>query len=281
MILANIELPLLIVYILMGIGFIIMIWGLKNQNTKPSARLFIFLGVALVIGGVVGRMCISPSKTDNARFSRNTRIFQDAKVEKAAEYITERFKENGATVAFLIDDESNSDPESENFVMLESLQKRLNEKGAVWTEVLVVGEKSVDKKGVEKRDDPMDAAIMNKKLNQVYDKVDIVVNFAGLPRSISELKKITFLTKKNTATGKNNMLLMSCTGLPFVEQDMFKSGRVCAIIDSSSEEGSSFNIRKDSVSRNLSEVFDTFFTLITPQTLSDFISDNPNYFVSK
>ena len=279
MILANIELPLLIVYILMGIGFIIMIWGLKNQNTKPSARLFIFLGVALVIGGVVGRMCISPSKTDNARFSRNTRIFQDAKVEKAAEYITERFKENGATVAFLIDDESNSDPESENFVMLESLQKRLNEKGAVWTEVLVVGEKSVDKKGVEKRDDPMDAAIMNKKLNQVYDKVDIVVNFAGLPRSISELKKITFLTKKNTATGKNNMLLM--TGLPFVEQDMLKSGRVCAIIDSSSEEGSSFNIRKDSVSRNLSEVFDTFFTLITPQTLSDFISDNPNYFVSK
>ena len=55
-----------------------------------------------------------------------------------------------------------------------------------------------------------------------------VVNFAGLPSSTAELKKITFLTKKNVATGKNNMLLMNDGGLPYVEQDMLKSGRVCA-----------------------------------------------------
>ena len=280
MILANIELPILIVYILMVIGFIIMIWGVKNQNTKSSARIFIALGVLMVLGGVVGRMFISPKKSENARLTKNARIFQDAKAERASEYIAERFHENGATVAFLIDEVSFSDSESENYMMLESFKERLKDRGVAWSEVLIVGETSIDKKtGAEKRESSTDATIMNKKLNQVYDKVDMVINFVGLPRSAADLKKISFLTKKNTATGKNNMLLMNDTGLPFVEQDMLKSGRVCAIVRGFGE--TTFNIRKDSVPKDLSETFDSFFFFLNPSTLSEFLTENPNYFVSK
>ena len=281
MILANIELPVLIVYIVMAVGFIVMVWGIKNQNTKPNARIIMYLGVVMVLGCVIGRMFISPKKSENARFERNARIFQEAKAEKAAEYISERFQENGATVAFLIDDASNSDSASENYAMLEILKERFKDHGIACADVLVVGEKSVDKKtGAEKVENPTDATIMNKKLNQVYDKVDMVVNLVGLPRSVADLKKITFLTKKNTTTGKNNMLLMCDTGLPFVEQDMLKSGRVCAIVRSSGDESAEFNIRKDSAPKNLSDTFDIFFSFINPGTLSGFISENPNYFVS-
>ena len=281
MLFANIELPILIVYVLMVIGFIIMVWGIKCQNTNPNARIFTALGIILVIGGTVGRLFISPKNSENARLEKNATLFQNAKAEKAAEYIAGRFREEGGTVAFLIDDESNNNSSSDNYIMLEYLQKALPEKGVSWSDVIIVGETTVDKKtGEEKRNDPLDAAIMKKKLDQVYDKVDIVVNFVGLPRSISDLKKISFLTKKNASSGKNNMFLMTDTGLAFVDQDMLKSGRVCGIIRNSSEESMSFNIRKDTVPKDLSKAFDTFFLLISPETVSDFIDRNPNYFVS-
>ena len=282
MILANVELPVLSVYILMVIGFIVMVWGIKNLNTKPIARIIMIAGVAMVIGGAVGRFFVSAEKSEDARLAKNVRIFQMAKAEKAASYIAERFSENGGTVAFLIDELSYEDSSSDDHFVLEELQKRLDEKGVSWTEVLTVGGTGFDKKtGEEIREDPTDAAIMKKKLDQVYDKVDIVVNFAGLPSSVSELKKITFLTKKNTATGKNNMLLMSDTGLPYVEQDMLKKSRVCAIIDYVSEAGVSFDIQKNSAPKDLSEAFDLHYFLINGDTLSEYVSENPNYFVTK
>ena len=165
---------------------------------------------------------------------------------------------------------------------MEEIQKRLEEKGATWTEVLTVGEMGTDKKtGEERMEDPTDAAIMKKKLDQVYDKVDIVVNFVGLPSSVSDLKKITFLTKKNTSTGKNNMLLMCDIGLPYVEQDMLKKSRVCAIIDYISDAGSTFDMQKNSAPKDLSEAFDLFYFFINGDTLSEYIGENPNYFITK
>lgn len=282
MIFANVELPILAVYIVMVVGFIVMVWGIKNQNTKSNARIVMFVGVAMVIGGVVGRFCVSPEKSEDARLAKNARIFQCAKAERAASYIAERFQENGATVAFLIDETSNNDSTSDNYRVMEEIQKRLEEKGATWTEVLTVGEMGTDKKtGEERMEDPTDAAIMKKKLDQVYDKVDIVVNFVGLPSSVSDLKKITFLTKKNTSTGKNNMLLMCDIGLPYVEQDMLKKSRVCAIIDYISDAGSTFDMQKNSAPKDLSEAFDLFYFFINGDTLSEYIGENPNYFITK
>lgn len=282
MILANVELPILAVYILMAVGFIVMVWGIKNQNTKPSARLVMILGAVMVVGGVVGRFLVSPEQSEDARVMKNARIFQMAKAEKAASYIADRFQENGGTVAFLIDEASYNDSESNNHFVMEELQRRLEEKGVTWTEVLTVGEMGVDKKTGEARlEDPTDATIMKKKLDQVYDKVDIIVNFAGLPSSVSELKKITFLTKKNTSSGKNNMLLMCDTGLPYVEQDMLKKNRVCAIIDYISEGSVPFDMQKNSAPKDLSKAFDLLYYLIDADTLSNFIEANPNYFITK
>ena len=282
MILANVELPVLAVYIVMAVGFIVMVWGIKNLNTKSSARIVMIAGAALVVGGVVGRFFVSAEKSEDARLAKNARIFQMAKAEKAAAYIVERFQEDGATVAFLIDEASNNDESSDNHFVMEELQKRLEEKGASWSEVITVGEMGVDKKtGEERLEDPTDAAIMKKKLDPLFDKVDIVVNFAGLPSSLSELKKITFLTKKNTATGKNNMLLMTDTGLPYVEQDMLKKSRVCAIIDYVRDGGSVFDLQKNSAPKDLSEAFDLSFYFINADTLDEYIAENPNYFVTK
>ena len=280
MIFASVELPVLSVYIVMAIGFIVMVWGIKNMNTKSNARIIMILGSVIVFGAVVASFFVSGAKSEDARFERNGRIFQTAKAEKAASYIADRFPGGGA--AFLIDDESNGNTESENYFILQELQRRLSEKGVSCDDVIVVGELTTDKKtGEEVRVDPTDAAIMKKKLDSVYDKVDIVVNFAGLPSSTAELKKITFLTKKNTASGKNNMLLMTDSGLPYVEQDMLKKGRVCAIVDSISDAGSTFDLQKDSAPKDLSDAFDLFYFLITPDTLDEYISENPNYFITK
>ena len=281
MIFANIELPILAVYIVMAVGFIVMVWGAKNLNKKSNARIIMIVGVVMVLGGVGGRFCVSAEKSEDARLEKNAHIFLTAKADMAANYIADRFSDGG-TVAFLIDDESYNDSSSDTRFVLDELQKRLGDKGVTLDEVLIVGEMGVDKKtGEEKREDPTDATIMKKKLDQVYDKVDIVVNFVGLPGSAADLKKITFLTKKNTATGKNNMLLMTDTGLPYVEQDMLKKSRVCAIIDYISSAGSEFDMQKNSAPKDLYDAFGLFYYFINADTLDSYIAENPNYFVAK
>ena len=102
MILASIELPVLIVYIVMAIGFIGLIWGAKNQNTKANARIVMFASVALVIGAVAASFLVSGTKSEDARLMRNVKQFQTAKAEKVASYISDRFP--GGAVAFLIDE---------------------------------------------------------------------------------------------------------------------------------------------------------------------------------
>ena len=281
MILADIEPTVLAVYIAMAVGFIVMVWGIKNQNKKSNARIIMVLGAVIVFGAVAGSFFVSGAKSEDARLAKNARVFLNAKAEKAATYIADRFPEEGSA-AFLIDDESYSSSDSDTAIVLQELQSRLSAKGISCGDVIIVGELGVDKKtGEEKRDDPTDATIMKKKLDTVYDKVDVVVNFVGLPGSLSDLKKITFLTKKNTATHKNNMLLMCDNGLPYVDQDMLKSGRVCAIIDYVSAAGDAFDMQKNTAPKDLSEAFDYFYYLICPDTLDSYISDNASYFITK
>lgn len=285
MILANIELPVLIVYIVMAVGFIVMVWGIKNINTKSSGRLVMILGALLVFGAFAASFFVSGAKSEDKRLDRNARTFLLAKAEKAATYIADRFPEEG-TAAFLIDEASYNDSDSDVHLVLDEIQKRLSDKGISCGDVLIVGESKevVDKKTGETNtviEDPTDAANMKKALDQVYDKVDIVVNFVGLPSSVADLKKITFLTRKNAATGKNNMILMCDNGLPYVEQDMLKANRVCAIIDYVSAAGQDFDMQKDSAPKDLLDAFELMFFFVNADTLGDFISENPNYFITK
>ena len=285
MILANIELPVLIVYIVMAVGFIVMVWGIKNQNTKSIARIVMILGALVVFGAFAASFFVSGAKSEDKRLDNNARTFLIAKAERAATYIAERFPDEGSA-AFLIDEASYNDSASDIHFVLDEVQKRLSEKGVSCGEVYIVGESKqvIDKKTGEENtviEDPTDAAIMKKKLDQAYDKVDIVVNFVGLPSSVADLKKITFLTRKNTATGKNNMLLMCDDGLPYVEQDMLKAGRVCAIIDYVSSAAQDFDMQKDSAPKDLSDAFNLMFFFVNPENLEEFISDNPNYFITK
>jgi len=284
MILADIELPVLIVYAVMVVGFIVMVWGIKNLNKKSIARIVMIIGAVIVFGAFAASFTVSGAKSEDARLEKNANRFLSAKAEKVASYIADRFP--GGVVAFLIDETSYNDSNSENHFLLEDIQSRLTEKGVSYEETLVVGlsKQVIDKKTGEENtvvDDPTDATIMKKQLDQVNDKVDFVVNFAGLPSSLTELRKITFLTRKNTATGKNNMILLSDTGLPYVEQAMLKSGRVCAIIDYPNEDGENFNMHKDNAPKDLSEAFDYMYYFINPDTIDSFIMENPNYFITK
>ena len=284
MILASIELPVLIVYIVMAIGFIGLIWGAKNQNTKPNARIVMFASVAVVIGAVAASFMVGGAKSEDARLMRNVKQFQTAKAEKVASYIADRF--SGGAVAFLIDESSLGVPANEygNSFVLEELQKRLSEKGISVGDTLVVGKSKevVDKSGQASTvvEDPTNAKIMKTNLDTVYDKVDIVINFVGLPDSLSDLRTITFLTRKNTATGKNNMLLLSDLGLPYVEQDMIKSGRVSAIIEYLNDEGAEFDMQKDDAPKDLDEAFDYQYFLLDKDTFSQFIEENEKYFIT-
>ena len=285
MILANIELPVLIVYIVMAVGFIVMVWGIKNMNKKSIARILVIVGAVVVFGAFAASFKVSGAKSEDARLVRNAQTFLSAKAEKVATYVTDRFPD-GATVAFLIDEESNNNSDSDNAFVLKELQKRLEEKGATCEEVLIVGETKevTDKKTGETStvtEDPTDAAAMKKALDQVYDKVDMVVNFVGLPSSLADIRKINFLTRKNTATGKNNMIVLNDMGLPYVEQDMLKKGRVCAIIDDVSERGANFDMQKDNAPKDLYEAFDYVYFFLNPDTLSEYIEANPNYFITK
>jgi len=285
MILASIELPVLIVYILMAIGFIGLIWGVKNMSTKPNARIIMYGSVVLIIGAVAASFMVSGEKTEDARLVRNVKQFQTAKAERVASYIADRF--SGGDVAFLIDESSLNVPleDYSNSFVLEEIKNRLSEKGVSVGDTLIVGESKqvVDKSGEEKTvvEEPTNAKIMKSKLDSVYDKVDIVVNFVGLPDSLSDLRTITFLTRKNTATGKNNMLLLSDRGLPYVDQDMIRNGRVCAVLDYLSEEGAAFDMQKDTAPKDLDEAFDYNYFLLDQNSLSSFIDKNEYYFVTQ
>ena len=285
MIFAAIELPVLIVYIVMAIGFVALIWGVKNLNTKANGRIIMIVGAVLVLGAVAASFMVSGTKSEDARMMKNIKVFQMAKAEKAASYIADRFP--GGTAAFLISESASQVPTEEflDSYVLEELQSRLSDKGVTPGEVLIVGRSKevVDKSGQSSTvvEDPTNPKIMKSTLDTVYDKVDIVVNFVGLPNSLSDLRTITFLTRKNTATGKNNMLLMTDLGFPYVEQDMIKNGRVSAIIDYIGESDELFDMHKENAPKDLEDAFDYQYMLIDKDSISSFVSDNPKYFVSK
>lgn len=203
----------------------------------------------------------------------NANAFRSAKVEKTVSYIADRFP-NGS-VAFMIEETFYNNSDSEQRILLDEIRKRLVEKGLICDEILIVGESG-------QTADPLDATVMKKKLDQVYDKVDIVVNFAGLPKSDSELRKIAFLARKNTATGKNNMLLMCDTGLAAVDQDMIRSGRVCAIVDYVSPKGPNarFDMTQDAAPNDPDAAFDCVSFFVNADTLDRFIEDgNEDFFL--
>ena len=239
----------------------------------------------MVIGSVAASFFVSGTKSEDARLQRNVKQFQTAKAEKVASYIADRFP--GGTAAFLIDESSMQVPVSQymNSFVLEEIQKRLAEKGVSVGETLIVGQSKqvVDKNGVESTviEEPTNAKIMKTSLDTVYDKVDMVVNFVGLPDSVSDLRTLTFLTRKNTATGKNNMMLLSDLGLPYVDQDMIKSGRVCAILDHLSEEGAEFDMQKDNAPKDLDEAFSYQYFFLDQNSLATFNEENEKYFVTK
>jgi len=284
MILANVELPVAIVYIVMAIGFIVMVWGIKNMNTKSSARIIVAVGAVIFFGAFAASFKVSAEGSEDARFRRNAQAFLKAKAEVVASYIAERFP--GGSVAFIMEESSSNDTESDDYFVLQELQSRLSEKGVSSGDILIVGKSKqvVDKKTGESNeviDEPTDPTLMQKQLKTVFEKVDVVINFAGLPNSTADIGKVSFITSKPNRSGKNNMIIMNDNGLPYVEQEMLKNGRVCAVINYVTAANVEFRMEKDSVPKDPVAAFGMRYFFINPDTLSNFIAENPDYFVTK
>lgn len=204
------------------------------------------------------------------KMEANVKVFRAAKAEKAASCIAERFPEG--KVAFLIEEVFYNDPESEYRIVLDEIRKRLSEKGISCDDVLTI-RTGGDETAAKKAADPEEAFAkdLNTALADVQNSVDIVVNFAGLPKSDKGFQAVRFL-RGSSASGRNNMLLMTDTGLDFIPREMIRSRRVCAILDYVTPHGPGceFDITKDTAPKDLAEAFDYLYFFLDDDSFEGF-----------
>ena len=217
------------------------------------------------------------------RIAQNTKTFRLAKVKKAVQYIAEKFPEG--EVAFLIYENSFNDIDSEDRFVLDETQKRLTEKGILCGKVITIEhQKDEDEAGGKSWRDPEEtfARELNMALADVQDRVNIVVNFVGLPNSVKGFNSIRFISRKPSSAGKNNMLLMNDAGLAFVTASSIEAGRVSAIIDYTSLEGANFSILNDLAPKDLDKAFSLAYFIVRSETLDRFNKmENNTYFINR
>jgi len=281
------DLIKILTYVIMFAGLVAVIWGIKNLNKTANGRLVTIIGAVVLFGGVAFNIVYSwPTKEKTlGRNEKKEAAFRIAKAEKAAQYIADRFPEG--RVVFLIDEASSQNQESEACFVLEEMKKRLSEKGLTYDEEIKIKVAEEDGDAAKKNKssaDPEEA--FGKMLNNVLDKIkdkdkiDIVVNFVGMPKSTGGFKEIKFL-QGSSSTGKKNMLLMNDVGLDFVKQSMIESGRVSAIIDYTTSEGQNFDFEKDKVPKDVDKAFSIKYFFVNADSLAEFNSlENDTYFVN-
>ena len=216
------------------------------------------------------------------KLEKNAKVFRSAKAEKAVSYIAERFPHGD--VAFLIDEAFYNNPDSEDRILLDEMQKRLGEKGISCDTVLTI-KTNEDETGAGKGSQDSErlfAKNLNNVLSEVRDKVDIVVNFVGLPKSVSGINDVRLL-RGTSPDGRNNMLLMNDAGLAFVPSQMIRNGRVSAIINyvCSNGPGCQFDITEDAAPKDSADAFDCLYYFVNADTLDAFIADGNEDFFQK
>ena len=278
----------IITYVIMFAGLLAVIWGIRNLNKTANGRVVMIIGAVVLFGGVIFNIIYTwPTKDKTLdRNEKKEAAFRMAKAEIAARYIAERFPDG--RVAFLIDETSAANPESESSIVLAELKRLLGEKGLTCEEeikIKVAEEDGDSAKKPKSSADPEEA--FGKTLNSVLDKIkdkdklDIVVNFIGMPKSQKGFDSVKFI-QAASSTGKKNMLLMNDVGLDFVKQSMIENGRVSAIIEYTTEEGKNFNFEKDNVPKDPEKAFNLKYFFIKSDTLPDFNSmENDTYFINK
>lgn len=277
----------ILTYVIMFGGLVAVIWGIRNLNKTANGRLVMIIGAVILFGGVAFHI-VYTWPTKDKTLDRNEKkevAFRMAKAEKAARYIADRFP--GGRVAFLIDETSAANPESEPRFVLDELKRLLGEKGLTCEEEIKIKVAEEDGDSARKSRssaDPEEAfgKTLNSTLDKIKDKdkLDIVVNFIGMPKSIKGFEAVKFLQGTSSA-GKKNMLLMNDVGLDYVKQSMIESGRFSAIIEYTTNEGQNFDFANDKVPKDPEKAFGLKYFFINSETLSDFNSmENDTYFVN-
>lgn len=276
------EIANMIVYAVMAVSVIGVLWAWKGSTTNPNLKPLIFVFVAVILGCLVMNMFVfKASKSEDKRFDRNLVRIQTAKAARAAEYIDEKWHDG--KIIFLASEDIMNESEDDYtrlFVMRE-IMRRLDAVGISYEENPVISKPEAPKKvdGVMVQGAPNDLTSLTKALRPyVGDKVDVCVNFVGLPEVDGDADKLTYITKKSAAK-KGNMLVMVETGLPYLDRKYIESGRVAYVFEDS--HGNDFDLLKQEAPKDLSATFDQFYSLVDSSTLNGFISDNPDYFPKK
>ena len=285
MLFARIEILDILTYVLMFAGLVAVIWGIKNLNKTSNGRIVMIAGAVVLFGSAIYACIRSMSDNTVENVTKVKTVFLTAKAAKAADFIRERYPEN-PTVAFLISEEAYNNADSDDRIVFDELKKRLEEAGISCDKVITLKTSEDEGENASKKNakDPADAFKdkLNTALKEVKDNVNILVNFIGLPESAGAVSSINFIKETRASAGKNDMLLMSALGFPYVKQSMIENNHICAIIEYTSEEGSNFNVMKDKAPKDLNVAFDYNYFFVKGDTLADFNSkENDTYFVSK
>lgn len=275
MILFAMEMGAMIAYAIMGIGVVGMIWAAAASKKNESMKLFIYIFLAVVIGALlVKTFFINENDSQDARLYDNARIMQMARVNKVADYIVQKWP-NGK-VSFLVNEiqmqEQSEGDYLDKFAVTE-LKRILTEKGMECTDDLIMVGKLVKDDVYE---NPTDTAVLTKALKSQIDKVNVVVNFVGLPEAKGEADKLPYLIKKNT-NNMNNMIVMSDVGLPYVNQKLFETARVVYVVSDTSED-LAFDFRMQKLPSDSQEVFDMFYAFLDTTGYATYRSKNSGLF---
>lgn len=183
-------------YVIMGLGLIAMMWCAKNQRRVANAQLYSV--ICLVIVAVSAVMALSSYFGDGEleQSISNAKQFELAKVDQIAQFVAKNYA--GKKVAVIIRSDSMK-PSDYQINILEAFTERVKDKVQLLDPMIIqMTDYSQVSSGEGQNPPPVmspEEELNAKKFNQQFDacrsqKVDIIVNFAGLPPMTDQVSKL-------------------------------------------------------------------------------------------
>ena len=182
-------------YVIMGIGLVGMMWCAKNQRRVANAQLYSV--ICLVVVAVSAIMALSSYFGDGEleQSISNAKQFELAKVDQIADFVNKNYA--GKKVAVIVRSDMLK-PSDYQINVVEAFTERVKDKVQLQDPMIIqmtdYSQQSADSQNPPPVMSP-EEELNAKKYNQQFDackkaKVDLIVNFAGLPPMTEEVNKL-------------------------------------------------------------------------------------------
>lgn len=258
-------------YVIMGLGLVAMMWCAKNQRRVANAQLYSV--ICLVVVAVSAVMALSSYFGDGEleQSISNAKQFELAKVDQIAQYVNANYA--GKKVAVIIRSDMMK-PSDYQINVLEAFTERVKDKVQLQDPMIIqmtdysqVSSDSQNPPPVLSPEEELNA----KKYNQQFDacknaKVDLVVNFAGLPPMNEEVFKL-----KIWRWGKNDpkVVLAEINEMNFDARTL----KTCVAAAVVSKPDVKFDYLEDKAPEDLNAAFKLRFVLLTEKNATE-VLDN-------